>query len=62
MALIFKEICIRLKISLKEQIETPAYTKITSEINDNFVTDLNNLDFSVQKSKIISKIVKSGAI
>ncbi len=62
LALIFKEICIRLKISLKEQIETPAYTKITSEINDNFVTDLNNLDFSAQKSKIISKIIKSGAI
>ena len=62
MALVFKEICIRLKISLKEQIETPAYTKITCEINDNFVTDLNNLDFSAQKSKIVSKIVKNEAM
>lgn len=69
--LVFKEICIRYKISKNEQVEAPAYRRLTSEINgnssnsaniddqitDKFVDELDSLQSSSEIRRMVTKLI-----
>ena len=71
-ALVFKEICIRYKMSKNEQIEAPAYSCIISEINTcsnnsndsnyennhKFIEELDNLKSAIEIRQMVPKWVE----